>query len=330
MRRLRQLLPRLFAATPETLTGIFARNARRQADGIFCRGGARQPFAPPQKVPAVGTAPASSSSYRVRREAGVAVLKRVAGLAVVIALSTGCGQSGESRADSASQPPSEQQPAPEGDAHLVDSQATLPREPADEFADIATTSADARTVWQRFNLAGHPPQVDFDTVALLFVGFGESGSCPARFDGVSVDGDRVHLAIGTEGGPVCTSDYNPRTMVLEVARDALPDGGFELTISGRTFVLSSVPLSEPLPSDDAIVGRLTSESPLLGFDAQPGSVPGGGRIGLVLANEGDVSASTGSWSMALYRWDDQRWLPADGDEGSGETQWQHRGGGCHR
>lgn len=202
---------------------------------------------------------------------------------------------------------------------LVDSQGTAPQELADEFADIATTAADARTVWQRFNLTGQPPQVDFDTTALLFVGFGESGSCPARFDGMSVDGDRVHLVIGTEGdGSTCTDDYNPRTMVLGVARDALPDGGFELTISGRTFVLSSVPLSEPPRYDDAVVGRLTSESPQLDFDARPPSAPSGRRIELALTNEGDVAASTGSWPMVLYRWDDQRWLPADGNQGRGE------------
>lgn len=245
------------------------------------------------------------------------MVNRLAGLAVVVALLVGCGEPpDENGAVSASQPSSAPQLAPE-DGHMVESQATLPREPANEFADIATTAGDAQTVWQRFNLTGRPPQVDFDTASLLFVGFGESGSCPARFDGLSVEGDRMHVAIGTEGGPDCTSDYNPRTFVLEVARDVLPDGGFGLTARGRTFVLSSESLSEPPPDDHAIVERLTSDSPQLdfNFDAQPRSVPRGGSIDLVLENEGDVSASTGSWNMVLYRWDDQRWLPADGDQG---------------
>lgn len=232
------------------------------------------------------------------------------GLAVVVALMAGCGDA----PNEASPDPAQEPPAAESGVRLVDSQAALPQEPADEFADIVTTAADATEVWQRFQLSGRPPQVDFDTAALLAVGFGESGSCPARFDGLNVDGGRVDVEIGTEGGPDCTDDYNPRTMVFEVERDALPDDGFELTVRGRTFVLSSTPLSEPPPHEDAVVARLTAEDPQLDVDAQPRSVSGGEGVELVLVNEGDVSASTGGWPMTLHRWEEQRWLPAHGDQ----------------
>lgn len=238
----------------------------------------------------------------------------VAGLAVVAALVTGCGgPPGETTANQASPSPAEE-PSVTGEGRLVASQATLPREVADEFADIATAAADAREVWQRFQLTGPPPQVDFNTSALLVVGFGESGSCPARFDGLAVDADVVHVAIGADGGPDCTDDYNARTMVIEVARAVLPNGGFELTVSGRTFVLSSVPLTEPPSHDGAVVAELTAETAQLDFEARPRSVPVGGGVELVLANEGDVAASTGGWPMTLYWWDRQRWLPVDGDQ----------------
>jgi hypothetical protein len=220
--------------------------------------------------------------------------------------------------DPAPQPPAGEQSPADGADGLVDSQATVPQEFADEFADIATTAGDATEVWQRFRLSGDTPQVDFDTTALLFVGFGESGSCPARFDGLAVDGERVEVALGWEGGPVCTDDYNPRTFVLEVSRDELPDGGFELTVDGRVFVLSSVPLSEPPSYDDAIVARLTAEDPQLDLDARPQSVPVGESVELVLVNRGEVAASTGSWPMTLHRWDQQRWLPAGGVQDWGQ------------
>jgi hypothetical protein len=243
----------------------------------------------------------------------------VTGLAVVVVLTAGCGEApNETTADPAQDPPAEEPSSAEVEVRLVDSQAALPQEPADAFADIATTADDATDVWQRFQLTGRPPQVDFETGALLVVGFGESGSCAARFDGLNVDGSRVNVAIGAEGGPDCTSDFNPRTMVLEVERAGLPDGGFELTVEGRAFVLSRVPLSEPPPHDDAIVARLTAEDPQLGFDAQPRSVSAGEGVELVLVNDADVTASTGSWPMTLHRWDEQRWLPAGSDQDWGE------------
>lgn len=237
------------------------------------------------------------------------------GLAAVVLVAAGCGEApNEGSPDPAQEPPVEEPSSAESGGRLVDSQAALPQELAEEFADIATTSADAAEVWQRFQLTGDPPQIDFDTTALVAVGFGESGSCPARFDGLNVDGNRVGVEIGIEGGPACTDDYNPRTMVLEVEREVLPDDGFELTVTDRTFVLSSVPLSEPPPHHDAVVSRLTAEDPQLDVDAQPRSVAAGEPVELVLVNEGDVSASTGSWPMALHRWDEQRWLPADSDQ----------------
>ena len=250
---------------------------------------------------------------------GVLMRRWVTGLAVLVALTAGCGEvpSGTT-ADDPAPPPAGEQPPAEGEDGLIDSQATLPREFADEFADIATTAADATEVWQRFGLSGEPPQVDFDTTALLFVGFGESGSCPARFDGLAVEGDRVGVAIGTEGGPMCDDDYNPRTFVLGIARDELPDGRFELTVDGRAFVLSSLPLSEPPSHGDAIVARLTAEDPQLDLDAQPTSVAVGEIVELVLGNRGEVAASTGSWPMSLHRWDRQRWLPADGVQDWGQ------------
>src|SRR5687768_15138069 len=71
-------------------------------------------------------------------------------------------------------------------ATVIATQPTVPDEQADEFADIATNASDLQKAWTRFGLQGEPPAADFDRSALLFVAFGESGSCPARFDELSI------------------------------------------------------------------------------------------------------------------------------------------------
>lgn len=220
------------------------------------------------------------------------------------------------------QPPDQettQETAVDADDMLVASQGTVPHEPANEFADIATTGPDAEAAWQRFRLSGGVPETDLDTHALLFVAFGESGSCPARLDDVVTGEDEVRVVIGIEadrseeGDHVCTDDYNPRAFVLAVPRDELPDDAFELVLRDpwghtRTFQLSTVPLSEP-PRGAAIVASLTREATAFEFAAEPSSVSVGGPVEMVLTNEGEVGALNDAFPVVLSRWNEQRWLP---------------------
>jgi hypothetical protein len=208
------------------------------------------------------------------------------------------------------------------------SEATVPDgESALTFADIATDPDGAAEGWQRFGLGGEPHRVDFDESLLLFVGFGESGSCPEELDGLDSDPDRVRVGFGLEGvdedGEVgCTDDYNPRTFVLKVGRTMMPAEGFVLevdrrqTTHARSFVLSATSTTQP-PAGPAMSGMHTREEPDLSLTAQPATTTAGDPTRLALANHGDVSAhhSDAGFSSgrdALRRWAGQRWLPAPG------------------
>ena len=187
------------------------------------------------------------------------------------------------------------------------SQATIPDEQAFAFADIATTADGAGAVWDRFGLSAEPPVVDFDQDVLLFLGFGESGSCPARLGGISIRQAQVevHLDEGGRGG--CTADYQPRTFVVQIARASLPGDGFVLTLQRRRFVLSTVPVDRP-PSGPAIVAALTADRPDLRLRADPATAEAGGTVRFVLDNRSPMDVTVGPF--ALERWAAQRWLPA--------------------
>lgn len=194
-------------------------------------------------------------------------------------------------------------------AQLVDSQPSLPAEPLFAFADIVTGGGDLDVVWHRFRLAGQPPDVDLDRSSLLFAGFGESGTCPARFDGIEVEGDEVRLLMGSEGGPLCTADYRPRTFVVAVDRDTLPSGAFTLVTEGHgRFVLTGSPQPQPPPASP-LVDMLTGESPAVSLVAEPSAVAAGAPVEVAIHNEDPVAVTVG-WETVLERWDGQRWLPA--------------------
>lgn len=184
------------------------------------------------------------------------------------------------------------------------------------FADIVTQEGDLPLVWERFQLEGDPPDVDWNVSALLFLGFGESGTCPARFDGVEVDGRNVRMHIGTDGGPDGTSDYHPRTFVVEVGRDQLPPGGFWLTTEqyGR-FVLATSPQPQP-PTGPWMLRTMTAEAPQIDLLAEPSAAAAGTPVEVVLDNEdGPVTVSADVLPAVLERWEAQRWLPAAGQDG---------------
>lgn len=266
----------------------------------------------------------------MRMAAGIA-----AGVVLLVGAVGGCGD-GErltpSRAgDIAGRATS---PAPDR-GEVVASESTVPAEPGDQFADIAISPDAAARAWRRFGLTGTAPRTDFRTEALLFVGFGESGSCPARFNGVVVDGAQVNVALEREGATTgCTDDYNAQTLVIEAAREALPDAGFDVIVDGASFPLAATPAETP-PPGPPVVSRVTAESPRVELVARVGAPDSQGPVELFLTNRGDVSAGTGGWPMTLLRWDEQRWLPAEGqteyeehpaidgapvDVGPGETQ----------
>jgi hypothetical protein len=203
-----------------------------------------------------------------------------------------------------------------GSGDLVDSQAVIPDEPAHAFADLVTEPGDLQPVWQRFGLSGEPPSVDLDDTVLLFIGFGESGSCPATFQGVRADGDVVTVRMGTEGGRACTDDYNPRTFVIAVDRDLVPTGGFVLDLSTTNrgiYGLAGSPQDTP-PDGPPVVLDFTSEDLGVGMSTDPAAVEVGDMVEIAAENLGDASFLVSGRPATLHVWRDQRWLPAEGQE----------------
>lgn len=200
------------------------------------------------------------------------------------------------------------EPPPEGE--LVTSQPTLPTEPADGFADIATSAKDAARAWERFGLDGAPPPVQQGT-ALLFRGLGESSGCPAEFLGLQVTVDQVRLTTGdgeqaVAASRACRADRRPRTLVVTVPLDALPEGAF--LFDG--FQLASTPLASP-PPGPSVIDSWIADDPQVQVRSTPNTVVAGGRVE-VLVTTGRFNVSPGSWTTLIERWEGQRWLPAVG------------------
>jgi hypothetical protein len=228
-------------------------------------------------------------------------------------------------------------PAPSADAEttgenevawrVVVDEPTVPDEPGFAFADIVTERDDLGPVWSRFGLQATFVDVHLERELLLVAGFGESGSCPARAHGLDVEDDVVTLHLGTEltadtyvgpGDPWpedvgCTGDYRPRTLVLAVERRGFPEGAFAFVHEGTAFSLATLPLQAPPPTP-APPG---SAGPRLDVDlvVEPAGPAVGDTVTVDLVNRTDRRVDL-SWTVALDRWDAQRWRPAPGQHGS--------------
>lgn len=86
------------------------------------------------------------------------------------------------------------------------------------------------SVWDVLQVEGQAPAVDYHNQVAVVFQIGYSGSCPdTRFDGVIVEADRLMPVIAhTTVAQACTSDYNPRTYLVAVDREALPEPPFYL------------------------------------------------------------------------------------------------------
>jgi hypothetical protein len=117
---------------------------------------------------------------------------------------------------------------------LLASSSTLPGEPSDwkDIAVLATNRRALRRTWRQFDLKGAPSLVDFDRRKVLFVGTGESGSCPDQYRSIERVEDRrlVLVHIDIKWGPVCTDDFRPRTFVVGAEKTNFPRGKFNVKI----------------------------------------------------------------------------------------------------
>lgn len=121
---------------------------------------------------------------------------------------------------------------------------TLPDDGTEPDAALAATDAELAAAWDRFGFPG-TPDVSLAEGPVIFVGTVESGSCPATVEYVGpptgeadVDAD-VLVEVGHEGGPDCTTDAIPVTLVVR-APDVEPvrsvfvaNGNLDSPLSGR-------------------------------------------------------------------------------------------------
>ena len=158
-----------------------------------------------------------------------------------------------------------------------------------ERATAAVEPDDLAEQWEAFRAEGSPDDLDDGEVAIL-LGFGESGSCAEEIREVRVDDEANEVIVDREleGGPGqgCTDDYNPRTIVLAVDGEVLPDGPFLLAsvATQRTYWHGVAPrgASQPPPDHPHLGLGYGQQEPVATLEAAPGSVASGEQVEVVV------------------------------------------------
>ncbi|HUP83348.1 MAG TPA: hypothetical protein VM284_04065 [Candidatus Limnocylindria bacterium] len=88
--------------------------------------------------------------------------------------------------------------------------------------------------WLTVDSAGSPPEVDFASKVVIYLGMAGSSSCPVRFQHLVVDEASAHVYgewdDATPANRPCTDDLAGSGVVLVVSRAVLPQGEFRLTL----------------------------------------------------------------------------------------------------
>jgi hypothetical protein len=120
---------------------------------------------------------------------------------------------------------------------LLASSVTLPGDPSDweNIAVLVSSRRAMRRTWRQFDIEGSPMRVDFERRKVLFVGTGESGTCPEEYQSLERVAGRhlLHVHLDTNWGPVCTDDFRPRTFVVAARRSNFPPGKFDVKIGSE-------------------------------------------------------------------------------------------------
>lgn len=187
-------------------------------------------------------------------------------------------------------------------ATVVADQATLPGPERERpgHVGVATTSDQRDAQWARFRLTDSPPSVDSADRVLLFIGFGESGSCPYIFDGLEIDDQtlRVRNAQDQQG---CTDDFHPRTVVLRIEREALPEGFITVHMpnAARDAVIALPESAEPPPATRYAASTASTN---VNLALEPDSVPGGDDVTVQIANTTEHERVRSAPWVRIDRW----------------------------
>ncbi len=176
---------------------------------------------------------------------------------------------------------------------------TQPVENSYEYASIAPDRTELDRQWSRYGLSGKPAAMDFAREVALFVGFGESGSCPLEHEGVDIDISDRFVSVQFGGGSgECTSDYNPRTIVLAIERDRLPDGVFQVESAGAPVSVAAERIDTP-PQEGP--GDVNTSASAVFLKLDPEEVSADGRLRVAIRNDTD-SGLNPLPELRLDRW----------------------------
>ena len=163
---------------------------------------------------------------------------------LAVALAASCAPQDEER-------PSSSPPHLADGYEIVADQSVLPGQ-LESQAVLVSDPRDMPAVWDHYQLRGAPATFRRGREIAVFVGTGESGSCPIEVEDASVEGSDLAIRTADSDGP-CTVDFSPRTFVFVFpARDAPAAGGsvtiqgVELEIHPTEAVVSNVEIMFPL------------------------------------------------------------------------------------
>lgn len=133
--------------------------------------------------------------------------------------------------------PTPKDPKPFGDVELVADQGVLPPG-TNGLAVLAESDEQSEKVWAHFGFEGEAPAVEAEAKVALFVGTGESGSCPIELKGVDVRESEILFETGGNEG-TCTSDFRFRSFVFLFPAEEPPGIGDKVNLGGRFEIQSS-------------------------------------------------------------------------------------------
>lgn len=113
---------------------------------------------------------------------------------------------------------------------LLETDKTYPEgNVGDQILELTESPEEFEEWRERFQLEeiSGSDDIDWDEQVVLFVGTGESGSCPVELVDVQFDEDKrlVDVFITQEAPPetICTMDWTPRVFVIALDQDVLGD-----------------------------------------------------------------------------------------------------------
>lgn len=116
---------------------------------------------------------------------------------------------------------------------LIASGKTLPEGLVEPTIQLGQSEEEYADLWAEFGFEESAPDVDWERDVALFVGTGESGTCPLELQSVEHDPDERLLTVDvredTEEDTPCTDDWTPRAFVITLGQEVVDED--ELTVS---------------------------------------------------------------------------------------------------